>query len=1758
MPPLSRTLLSAILALLLGFLAPLAARAEFSHGPTVYEAGELARKLAGLRGADGRGARWYLRQGQRLSRGGEASRDAYLAFLTAAAIDPSLQEAYRGVAEMALAISATSPSEQFELQRQATAAAFQSYRLAKTPAEKSSALALLATAYEQRSLWRPAIDALKEATSLEATPELVARYEELRAEQGFRIADYSVESDAASPRVCVQFTEPLARGKQDFAKFFSVDGRDPAAVRTDTQQACLEGLEHGKRYEITVRAGLPSSVGEDLLKTATLAVYVRDRSPGVRFGANAYVLANRGQQGIPVISVNTDAIEVEVFRIGDRGLARAVIDGDFQRALSGWQSDELADRHAARVWQGSLEVRSELNEDVTTAFPLNETVGQLQPGVYVMVARAAGKTEDTWSERATQWFVVSDLGLMALQGGKGVHAFVRSLATAEPVAGATVRLVARNNEVLGEASSDASGHVHFAGGLATGKGGMAPAVLIAENGPGDFAFLDLTANAFDLTDRGVAGRAQPGPLDGFLFAERGVYRPGETVHLTALLRRDDTTAAPSMPVTLVVTRPDGVEHAREAVADMGAGGRTLDLALPAAAMTGTWSVAALADPKAPALATTAFLVEDFVPERLGLELDATDPTVAASRAARLAVAGRYLYGAPAAGLRLSGDILVRTRSGGLPGYEGFAFGLDDEEFSAQRAELPANLATDVGGTAEITVALPDLAQSSRLLEARVAVTMTEPGGRAITRDIVLPIEPERALVGVRSNFASGEIGAGRNASFDVVTLDAAGRRSAETGLVWTLFRLERHYQWYNRDGSWGYESVTFPTQVASGTLATSPDAPARFEAPVEYGRYRLEVVSATPGGPATGVTFTAGWWSADADTPEVLDVALDKPRYAAGETATLTVASPSAGKLVVAVLGDDVLATSTHDVTAGSQTVSVPVGQDWGAGVYVAAMHYRPMDEAAKRMPSRAIGIRWLALDQAPLTLEPVVTLENQVRGNRTLTVPVSVGQPRPGETVRAVVAAVDVGILSLTRYETPDPAGWFYGQRRLAMDIRDLYGRLIDGMRASRGAVRSGGDGGEGALSMQGSPPVEKPLALFSGIVEVDADGNANVDLDLPPFNGTVRIMVVAWSETRVGSSSRDLIVRDPVTLTLTTPRFLTLGDQARLSLDLHNVDAPSGAFAVRVSAEDADNTSRAVGDQTATLETGARQLVPVLVDARKVGPMFLEVRVSGPGDVDIARRVAIDVKAPAPSVRRQSRQQIAANGGRLTIDAALFGDLIAERSRVTIATGPAALLDVPSILVSLDRYPYGCAEQTTSRALPLLYLSSVSARIGLAGDDAVRARVADAITNLAGMQSSSGEFGLWAPVGGDLWLTSYVTDFLTRAKEEGYAVQDRVLSNALDRLQNFVTYTNEVSGGGGSLAYALYTLARNGRAPIGDLRYYADTKLDEFSSPLAKTHLGAALAMMNDRERAGTVFASALESLQAEELKPSLTRTDYGSLLRDGAQMLTLAGERFDAGLGTGGDIVRLSQLVRRALDRTTHTSTQENAWLLMAARSLLEAADGTRLLVNGEPSTGAYIQGVTVDRLTSEPIRIENRAETPADAVVTVAGEAATPEPAIERGLRVSRAYYGLDGKPIDLASATGGRATLAQNTRIVTVLTVDVADGAGGRLLLEDRLPAGLEIENPKLVDSASLSSFPWLKSAVYPEHTGFRDDRFVASFNLWPGSGSETKRTMTLAYVARAVSPGTFLHPPATVEDMYRPARYARTASGTLEVTAERR
>jgi len=1677
-----------------------------------------------------------LRQSGLLELGRHNGTPAEADFLQLIKLEPGDYEAWTQLATALLMQNPDDWRERETKRKNAVSASINAYLRSVSDTERALALELVGRSLARRSEYKTAIKAYRASLAVEENSSVRRQYDDLVAEHGFRIVDHVVDSDSAAPRICLVFSQNLPIG-EDMSPYVSVQGEGTFAIEAEGNQICADGLSHGGRYQVTARSGLPASDGEKLEKSAEISVYVKDRSPSVNFLSRSYVLPSGGNPTIPIVSVNTSEVEATIYRVGNRSVADILRDNRFLRQLDSWQAEQIEDELGEKVWQGVVETGNELNQDITTAIPVSETGIEMKPGIYAMTARSRLDQQNRWGALATQWFLVSDLGLTALSGDNGIVANIRSLTSAEAIEGVSVRLLAVNNDILGEASTNADGFAEFAVGLTRGRGGKAPGILVAETGEGDYSFLDLRKPAFDLSDRGVEGRPAPGPLDVFAWTDRGIYKAGETVHAQALLRNAAAVAQEDFPLTFIFNRPDGVEHARFTVNDGGLGGHLQDLTLNASAQQGIWSWQVFADPKGTALTEQTFLVEDYQPERVDFELETGAEVFRRTGPTEISLEAKFLYGSPASGQTLEGDVIVRPVRA-LAAYPGYQFGVPESDAYSERGSISSGLRTDDEGKLTFEVTMPDLPNTTMLYDGELITRLVEAGGRYVERDLKLPVALDGQRIGVKPAFDGG-VDEGGPANFSVIVVDADGQQTDAQNVGWTLSRVDRRYQWYRSDGNWSYEPITTTRRVATGKIDVTAGQPAQLSLPVEWGEYRLDVEGIGDLQTATRVSFDAGWYSADAtsDTPDYLDVGLDKASYRPGDTAKLRLKPQMAGVAVVNVVSGGFVSSKAVEVSAEETEVEIPVSDDWGAGAYITASLYRPMDLEQKRMPSRAIGLSWLQVDPGARKLNVEISAPAQILPETTLEVPVKLAGLEAGTEAFLTVAAVDVGILNLTGFETPDPDSWYFGQRRLGTDIRDLYGQLIDRTAGTLGRVRSGGDAA--GMRLDAPPPDEEPLALFSGLVTVDDNGEAAVAFDIPAFNGAVKLMAVAWTRDGVGHGDQEVQVRSPVVMTVSAPSFLAPRDESRIALEIDNVDGAAGTYQLEVSAAEGLSLQDGTASQTRSIDLakGEKELVLMSVNA---GGLLTRSEVvaslTGPEGKSYVKRFSLEVDDTQPEVVRRSTFSLA-SGDSLSLSADTFDGLRADSVDITLSAGGAASIDIAGLLAALDRYPYGCTEQTTSRALPLLYLSEVAEAAGLGGDDAIRERVVKAIGRVLANQSSSGDFGLWSSYGnGDTWLDAYVSDFLTRAREKGYQVPDLAFTSALDNLENRIAYASDFQDGGEGVAYALYVLARNGRASMGDLRYYLDAKLQNFATPLAKAQVAAGLALYGERERATIGFRAALAALPLE--KPSYYRDDYGSILRDSAGITDyVASASMEDSLKD-----EAVDFLKSAQDAKPYRSTQEMAWMLLAANALNASAQDARISVRGEVTPGRLAWSLEGEEVAAYPAEIRNNGSAATELLVSVAGQPLVPEPAGGKDYAIERTVYDLDGNPVD-ASA------VPVNTRLAVVVTVRALTEHPGRLMVVDRLPAGLVIDNPRLVRSGDLGGLSFLATVDEPDHSSFYRDRFEVAVDQTRWSARE----LTFAYLARAATPGSYSHPPASVEDMYRPDRRAISETGRFVV-----
>ncbi|MCC7425648.1 MAG: alpha-2-macroglobulin family protein [Alphaproteobacteria bacterium] len=1620
-------------------------------------------------------------------------------------------------------------------------AAWNGYQSVPSGPPEIPALLRMADVLEQ-GMARPAqaLEALQEVLRLNRNhAQARQRVAAIRQAMGLLVNRIRTDAEASPPRACLAFSEPLSdRPEIRYEDFIRLEPRAEIAVRVEEGQLCITGLAFGRQYRLTLRQGLPSASPTRMTADRTVTLRIPDRAPRVLFRSNGFILPRGQDRAVPITTMNVAEVEVRVARIGERNIVNQIQRNGIGREVYGYQTREMVERSGRAVWEGRLRVPNPAqNEQVETALPLDEVLRNAGPGIFMILARNADNSSsraaaEEWyyEDLATQWVVLTDIGLTAVRGADGLTVLARSIETAEPLANHEVALMARDNEELARARTDAMGVVRFPIALMRGRGGAAPIAVTAFGAGGDFAFLDLSAAAFDLSDRGIEGRTPPGPLDAFLYTDRGIYRPGETVNLMALLRDDAVRAVENVPLTLRVRRPNRTVFFQQVIERQPAASFHLPLRLTDTAPLGQWIVEALADPNAPPVGIASFQVEEFVPEKLKVEITPPDRPLVAGQTLPLEVTARFLYGPPGVGLTGSGEMTLGVDPLPFPAFAGYQFGLVQERFPGRQIELEVPATNEQGRTA-IPLSLEQAPDTTHPLRAVINIGIAEPGGRATRASITIPVRPTELAIGIRPGFQGRNVDRNQDAAFEIIALNPAGQRIAAPDLRLRLVREVYEWRIVRHNEAWRYEAQWRDVPVATEALAVPADRPASFARRLDFGRYRIEVVDPS-GVSASSVRFYSGWsWNPPgSQTPDMAEVTADRRSYRAGETARISVRAPFAGLATIFVATDRVWSVQTLALPADGASVDVPVSADWGPGAYVGVAVHRPRAGLREAEPVRAIGFAWLGVDPAARTLAVAIEQPQLVRPRTRVEIPVSVAGG--GLDTYVTLAAVDEGILQITNFQTPDPAGYYLGKRALGLDLRDDYGRLIDPASGPRGVLRQGGDEGSLGRALPAIPI--RLVSLFVPPTRLDAQGRARIALDIPDFQGELRIMVVAYDATRVGRAAAPLTVRDPVVADLILPRFLAPGDEARATINLHNVDGPPGPVRLRFATEGPLALGTAP-ELTETLAANERRTLALPLRGTGDGIARVALTVEAPGGFRAVRDWQITVRSSRPAITVATSRQLQPNE-TLGVDPAVAARFVPGSAAVSLVFGGRLRYDRGALMRSLATYAYGCVEQVTSQAFPLVFLDDETLAFGgrTPPSGGRQSAIEAAARSIADRQRFDGGFGLWsASSPADPWISAYATEFLLRARAAGAFVPEATLREALryhaDEAGNRGSRPEELAAG----AYQLYVLALADQPRPGAMRFIADGFAEQLPTPLAKAQLGAAFARIGDRARAEALFASALGAMQRRYWS-----ADYGSTIRDAAAILVLTEE---AGLMRDRTAPIVDLLAPSGIT-AAYTSTQEQAWLVAASAALgrderpITLASGTtmigpRAMITLAPNPRQIAAGYSVRNAGAEPVWHS----------LSVSGVPAEPAPATREGLRIRRSFHRNDGSPLDLDA-------VRQNDSFIILLEAWAETGDGHQMLLVQSLPGGWEIE--RVFASGQTAGMPWLGSLDEPAAAEARDDRFAAQIDTTRGS-----RPVRLAFRARAVTQGQFELPGASAEDMYRPRFHARQAAGRITVGA---
>ncbi|MBU1248573.1 MAG: alpha-2-macroglobulin family protein, partial [Proteobacteria bacterium] len=1243
---------------------------------------------------------------------------------------------------------------------------------------------------------------------------------------------------------------------------------------------------------------------------------IPDADPAADFVGTGMFLPSNASSGLVIEAVNTPQVNLQVDRVFPNNLFTMLSEYGWDIFENSWGYSGVSNSLGGTLFEDTLSTEGELNQTVRLPVSLANTFDTTDRGLY-KVNLSMGDGYGT-----NRWLILTDIGLVAKRDENSFLVWAVSNTTLQPLPSIRLTLVSDKNQQLARATTSQTGTATLNIPSETAKGTVF--MILAEGASNDFTFLLPDRFGVDTTGLDVTGAtASPSGLKAFLYGERDLYRPGETFKGMAIVRKGDLSAPEQMPLILIQRDPKGREIRRLRLDTSSQGTAAIELPIPDYTLTGGHTLELLAGDSA--IGTMDFKVEEFVPDRIKVELTTDSDSVALGQTYEVNVQSNYLFGPPAAELPVTAHAVLRQTPFVAKGFEDYAFGNPDmlfepQEFFSQDATL------DTNGHTVFSLTLPGGLTPPAALEATVYGRVSESGGRGVTARKSVIVHPYSYYVGLKKLDKNG-YEYNKPINFDFVTTDPKGIPCAHGELQARLYQDRwRTVVRKSPSGGYRYESVNDPQLLTATNIPAATGKGNVQFTPPGYGSYRVEVVSPESGASARASFYCGGWgyspWALE--NPARIELVTDREQYRPGETATIQVRAPFAGRLLVAVESDKVLDTRVITLDGNTGEVSFPVKASYAPNVHVTALLVRKASDVSEGSVGRAFGALPLLVDNLSNKMPMTLSGPDEIRPESELTVVVDA---EPGAVV--TVAAVDEGIMQLSGSDDPTPFDFFYARRALGVESYDTFAMLYPDLARIMGKATAGG--GAALLAESQFMRTEGirriiPVSFWSGPLTAGADGKVRYRMRLPDFQGALRVVAVGQDGKRFGTARTMTRVRSPLAVTPTLPRFLATGDSIEMPITLRNDMGREAPVTVTLHTSGAvESTAKPV---TVQLADGGEEtiLLPLTAKVGLGGAATITVTATSGAE---SRRVVTELPVrPALPFRRV----LALGGlsGEESQMAAAAEDFEPDTILRTVTLGRLPLVRFSGKLEHLLGYPHGCAEQTTSKAFPLIRFDDLARTLApkLIDKQGPAFMVQSAIMRLRSMQTDDGGFAFWpGEETPDPWVSAYVTHFLLEAGQAGFNAP-----GMQEPAQNYMAILASQRKDMNACAYALFNLAKAGMADRGSMDELRDKRLTSLT-PLARTLLACAYSLAGDAESFNVLLKNLPEIKTGRD-----TGGRMGSELRDSSLMLLALMDVNPEDIL----IPKLAAQVSQLMSTDAWGTTQENALAFAALGKVLQQAD------------------------------------------------------------------------------------------------------------------------------------------------------------------------------------------------------------------------
>lgn len=1491
-------------------------------------------------------------------------------------------------------------------------------------------------------------------------------------------------------------------------------------------------------FVLEIKKGLRGVLGGKLKLDYSADVVFGTIPPTIKFvNSKGIYMAGAGEKNLLVNLINIPKLEVKIFKVYDNNIINYL--GNAQGGYYDYEYDEYISYTNSvgdlgdLVWEKEYKTGDLPKAGNFHLLKLNfEDKLPSHKGIYVV---EIGSSDDYWL-RERKIISISDIGLIAKVGRNHVSVFANSLKTTDPIAGAKIRFIGRNNQLVGTAVTNEAGLAVFEFDQLPASG-FAISLITAEYQE-DYNCLPFSKTEIGTSRFEVGGKySNLSGYDAFLYGDRDLYRPGETVHVAALVRDENWNIPADLPVRMKLIRPNGEALASQRLTLNTQGACEADFALPDAALTGGYTVELYTSNEV-LLGSKRIAVEEFMPDRIKVDFTSSLKKLGPNDEARLDIKAVNYFGPPAAERNYEIRIPIAQKYFTAPGFSDYTFSMSGND-SYYYDQLFYNGQTDDQGEAMQTISVPEEYRNVGLLQADAYLTVFDETGRPVNRYLEMEFFTQEVFFGMKQ--MPYYLSMGQPVNVPLVAINAD--RKPINGETAEIILIRHDYKTvlvqsgsYFRYKSEHEEIIKDQRNVVINGTQTNYTF-----SPQESGSYELRISAPNTGSYVSQQFYVYSYGTASYSSFEVnneghIDIEPDKKSYKVGETAKVLLKTPFSGKVLVTVEGKKVLKYFYEKTDKRALSVDIPLIDEYVPNVYITATLFREHTESDLPL-TVAHGFAPLMVENPKNTI-PVTITANAKSESRTKQ-KVSV-KAAPNSLVS--VAVVDEGILALTSYQTPAPYDFFYQKRALEVSTYDVYPFLLPEY-----SMKSSSTGGDVALNKRVNPLTNKRVKLvakWSGLLQTDAAGNATYEFDIPQFSGELRVMAVACKNKAFGSAATSMTVADPIVISSGIPRFLSPQDTLIMPITISNTTSKPVSIKANVKVEGPLSVVGTTGNTAQIAKNDETRLKYKIAALPEIGTARIIVTVEADGR-QYTEETDITVRPASPLLKTTGSGSV--NAGETKKITLPTSDYMPQSVEKVLVISKSPLAEFANDLDYLVQYPYGCVEQTVSAAFPQLYYPDIVAELYLNKGDQLtpRQNVQEAIKRLRLMQLYNGSLSYWPGYGSESWWGSvYAAHFLLEARELQYEVDKDMLDNLLSYLRNKVnnkTTINFTYDGSRQrkiapreVAYSLYVLAKAGKAQLSLMNYYKSNM--NLLTVEAKYLLAAAYMLVGEQKKAVEILPGVFT---AEVYMPE-TGGSFSSPIRDEAialnALLDIDPDHQQVGIMTK----HLSQ----KLKTSPYLNTQERVFALLAIGKIARMAQQTT--VNAEVVSG----GTVVGRFSGATLTLTSAQIKGNEVEIKVEGKGKIyyfwETEGISRSGRyneedkfisVRREFFNQFGQPVTNRS-------FRQNDLIVVRITltgnpVTQVDNVA----VTDIIPAGFEIENLRLTGN---DNFGWIRGKSTADYEDIRDDRI----NIFTYADNSARR---FYYFVRAVSPGVFRMGPVGADAMYNGEYHSYSGGGMVTI-----